>query len=201
MIRLENIAKRYASDWLFRDINYEFKKNNSYAIIGHNGSGKSTLLQIILGTVIPTKGKVHYSFDKSNIQSHLSFVAPYQNLPLDLTLAELYQLHLKCKGFEKEIDREAFLEKTKLKDKQHTLLQSFSSGMAQRVKLALAFYSKSSVILLDEPIISLDNQNIEWYQEEIQKIQNKKLILISSNDEKEYFFCDKKINVLDYKRV
>ena len=58
IISLKNIGKKFNKDWLFRNLNYTFNINESYAITGLNGSGKSTLLQIISGFVMPTEGEL-----------------------------------------------------------------------------------------------------------------------------------------------
>lgn len=60
-IELKNIGKKFNKDWIFRNLNYEFNSNNSYAITGTNGSGKSTLLQIISGFVMPSEGEIVYT--------------------------------------------------------------------------------------------------------------------------------------------
>ena len=168
---LDKIGKKFGPDWIFKSIDYKFYQGQSYAITGHNGSGKSTLLQIILGTVIPTRGKVIYPFPKDKIHKHVSFVSPYQNIPLDLTLKELIQIHDGAKGFIKEVNEYEFLEKANLKKKAKTKLSEFSSGMLQRVKLGLAFYTVGDLLLLDEPTISLDKENKDWYLDEIQLLQ------------------------------
>ena len=55
-LTLSNIGKKYQKDWIFRNINFEFKIPGSYVIKGSNGSGKSSLLQLISGFVTPSEG-------------------------------------------------------------------------------------------------------------------------------------------------
>jgi len=196
-IVLNDIGKKYTNEWIFKSVNVQFNFSESYAITGHNGSGKSTLLQIILGSTLPTKGKVTLPFPKNDMHEYVSFVAPYQQLPLELTLQELLNIHTLCKPI--IMGNDDFLEEIHLKDKKDKLLHFFSSGMIQRLKLGLAIYAKAPILLLDEPIISLDQKNINWYSSAINKIKEKKLIIISSNDEKEYNFCNEIIDITSFK--
>ena len=72
--------------------------------------------------------------------------------------------------------------------------------MKQRVKLALACCSSSSVVLLDEPMSNLDTAGEDWYLTLIERtIQADRLLIIGSNQEKEYAFCDEHIQIMSYK--
>ena len=72
--------------------------------------------------------------------------------------------------------------------------------MKQRVKLGLAMFSNSSLILLDEPISNLDKNGILWYKRNIKSILKDRIVIVCSNDiEDEYFFCTKRIDLSDYK--
>ncbi|MEZ4902264.1 MAG: hypothetical protein R2822_11155 [Spirosomataceae bacterium] len=78
-------------------------------------------------------------------------------------------------------------------------MKYFSSGMKQRLKLALAFYSDVPLVMLDEPTSNLDAKWTAWYLEEVQKLNKQQIVLICSNIGAEYDFCDEVINVSDYK--
>ncbi|MBC7744870.1 MAG: ATP-binding cassette domain-containing protein, partial [Flavobacterium sp.] len=78
-------------------------------------------------------------------------------------------------------------------------LKNFSSGMKQRVKLALAFCSDTKILLLDEPVSNLDHQGVEWYLSLIEQFSSDRLVIVCSNQQQEYGFCDERINVEDFK--
>ena len=200
-IILEDIGKKYGFEWIFKSVNLSFERGKSYAITGHNGSGKSTLLQTILGTVLPSKGKIVLPFSKSEIHHYMSFVSPYQQLPLDLSLLELLRMHIPCKAFMDGLTIDRFIELVQLDKMKHKQLQFYSSGMLQRVKLGLAIYAQAPILLLDEPTISLDQKNCDWYLAAIKEVKQDKLLIISSNDKNEYDFCDQVIDVTQYKVV
>lgn len=197
----EKLGKRFNLEWIFRNLDLNFQDNISYAITGSNGSGKSTLLQILLGIMPYSEGKIIYSNkDKSiipaeDIYKHISIAAPYQELIEELTLSEHIDFHLKFKKFKSGISKETFIETLNLKKSSHKEIRFFSSGMKQRVKLGLAIYTDSPILLLDEPTTNLDNQGADWYREEIQKSIKNRLVIICSNQRQEYDFCDEVIPI------
>jgi ABC-type multidrug transport system ATPase subunit len=73
-------------------------------------------------------------------------------------------------------------------------IHQFSSGMKQRLKLILALYSDVPVVFLDEPTTNLDVKGIAWYLEQIELLQIP-LIIVASNQEQEYAFCERKIDL------
>jgi ABC-type multidrug transport system ATPase subunit len=81
-------------------------------------------------------------------------------------------------------------------DKQ---IRYFSSGMKQRLKLALAIFSETPILLLDEPCSNLDKEGYALYHDLIRNYAMHKLIIVGSNDTQEYDYCTKHINLLDYK--
>ncbi|MDQ3193193.1 MAG: ATP-binding cassette domain-containing protein [Bacteroidota bacterium] len=203
-ILLNNIGKRYNTEWIFRGVNLEFVKGNNYVILGSNGSGKSTLLQLIAGSSIPSEGTVSYKVNEKNIVqekifSHLSIATPYLDLIEEYTLTELIDFHGKFKP--KLFDTEKTIEILDLKSAKNKVLKYFSSGMKQRVKLGLAVLNKTPLLLLDEPISNLDRKSINWYKDLITNYCSEKLIIVCSNNQKEeYFFCNKEVHIETFKK-
>ena len=203
-IILDKIGRRFNRDWIFQDVSYTFNSGQSYAILGPNGSGKSTLLQIIAGNLTSSSGTVSYlkigeAIDVESIYSQLSLAAPYLELIEEFTLQEIADFHFKFKRYREGMDSKAFFELLALKNAQHKLIKNFSSGMKQRVKLALAFCSDTPILLLDEPTANLDQQGIDWYLSLIERFSMNRLVVVCSNQEYEYQFCTQTLNVADYK--
>ncbi len=195
-IDLQNIGKKFNKDWIFRNLNYEFKSGNSYAVTGHNGSGKSTLLQIISGFVLPTEGVVLSNELDSNIMyQQISIAAPYLELIEEMTALEFLQFHQQFKSFINNFTLPQILEEVQLTKAADKQIRYFSSGMKQRLKLAQAFFSNTKILLLDEPTSNLDKQGIELYLQLIKRYTNDRLVVICSNDEAEYSFCNQKLNI------
>ncbi len=203
-VSLHNIGKRYNNQWIFRNVSFEFIQQHSYAITGINGSGKSTLLQTIAGAIMQSEGKISYhdmlnhsSISNELAYQYLSIAAPYLELIEEMTALEFLNFHNSFKQLilpSKDILAEVGL----LKDAEKQI-RYYSSGMKQRLKLAQAFFSNTSLLLLDEPTSNLDNNGIILYQELISKYTHNKLVIISSNDPNEYQHCSVIIDIEKYK--
>jgi ABC-type multidrug transport system ATPase subunit len=203
-IALDNIGRRFNREWIFRGISYTFNNQDSYAVLGANGSGKSTLLQVLNGSLAPSAGKLSYSLQGQNIEpenifTYLSLAAPYLELIEEFTLNEVVDFHFKFKSFKPGLDKAALTEILNLQGSQNKMIRYFSSGMKQRLKLALAFCADTPMLMLDEPTSNLDNQGIDWYLNLVEKYSAGRLTIICSNQEHEYSFCKHRLNIADYK--
>lgn len=203
-IILENLGRRFNREWIFRDINHVFSKGQQYAILGPNGSGKSTLLSVLLGNLTPSEGKLIYKDHKEvlpeNIFSSISLAAPYLDLIEEFTLQETIDFHFKFKNYQKDFDAAAVLDLLALSKAEDKPLKYFSSGMKQRTKLALAFCTDTPILVLDEPTSNLDTQGTDWYLNLVEKFTSDRLVLVGSNQNYEYEFCNYKLNISDYKK-
>ncbi|MEO9022268.1 MAG: ATP-binding cassette domain-containing protein [Ginsengibacter sp.] len=203
-IILENIGKRFNTEWIFRRLNYSFETGKRYAITGSNGSGKSTLLQIISGSGTHNEGKINFLENQQpilpeNIYSKISLAAPYIELIEEMTLKEFITFHGKMKGWVKNFTCEEIIKTIHLSNATNKQIRYFSSGMKQRVKLGQAIFSNTPVILLDEPLTNLDEEGISLYHSLIYGYCTNRTVIVSSNDKKEYSFSDEILNIQNYK--
>lgn len=215
-IVLSGIGKRYNTEWIFRNVNYEFIMGNHYVILGGNGSGKSTLLQVIAGNIISSDGDIRYeavsvpelraasehkTVSPEMIYRYLGFASPYIDLFEEYTLREAADFHAQFKPFFPGITTDKFVELTQIEKASAKQLKYFSSGMKQRVRLALAILSNTPLLLLDEPASNLDKKAIDWYQELIRDYSANRIIIVCSNQQQyEYSFCNKELYIEDYKK-
>ena len=135
-----------------------------------------------------------------NFYQHISLSAPYLELIEEMTLTEFFQFHQIFKPFFSTISIEKIIFEIGLEKSAHKQIRYYSSGMKQRVKLAQAIFSNTSVLLLDEPTTNFDEEGIELYHHLIKSYSANRIIIVSSNDVQEYNFCMGRINILDYKR-
>jgi len=225
-ITLIDVGKRFNREWVFRHLSYEFDNGHSYAIIGPNGSGKSTLLQVIAGAISESEGKVSFEFlvpsrqyddggqtmgdgrwtmdakevEPDKIYQHISIAAPYMELVEEMSLAEFLQFHQIFKPFTPGIDIPKIILEIGLEKSAHKHIRYYSSGMKQRVKLAQSIFSDTPVLLLDEPCTNLDEEGIALYHRLIKNYCADRVIIVSSNDEQEYGFCEKRVNIMEHKK-
>ncbi|ACU06468.1 ABC transporter ATP-binding protein [Pedobacter heparinus] len=202
-ISLQNVGRRFNQEWIFRGLDYTFNSAGKYAVLGPNGSGKSTLLSVLLGNLGPSEGKVVYEdgavVPVAAIYKYISFAAPYLDLIEEFTLQETIDFHFKVKGFHAGMDAAAVLELLGLSKAQDKALKYFSSGMKQRTKLVLACCADTPLLFLDEPTSNLDKQGLAWYLELIERFALNRTLIIGSNQEVEYSFCNHFVQLTDYK--
>lgn len=203
-ITLEHISKRFQRYWIFKDINYSFTSPEAYALLGPNGCGKSTLLRIIAGMQSPSLGTVVYSNDDAlipvnDIFNKISFSAPGMEIVEELTLREFFDFHFSFKRPLPGLTIDKIIALCDLKNAVHKTIGDYSSGMKQRVKLAQAIFADTPVLLLDEPCTNLDQQGVEQYRGWMEEYGKNRLVIVASNDPREYFFCKERIVIEDYK--
>jgi len=200
-ITLQNLGKRYNREWIFRHIEYEFIVGKKYAITGSNGSGKSTLLQVIAGSLMHNEGSVemHNGQLLPNEQhyQHISIATPYLELIEEMTALEMLSFHSTFKQL--ILPAAEILQIVNLQASANKQIRYYSSGMKQRLKLALAFFSKTPILLLDEPTTNLDEDGIALYHQLIKNYTTNKLVIVCSNDKQEYSFCEEVLEVGRYK--
>jgi ABC-type multidrug transport system ATPase subunit len=204
IITLKDIGRRFNRDWIFRGVDYTFTSDESYAILGPNGSGKSTLLQVLNGSLSPSTGKIEFAnggkpVEIDTVFTHLSLAAPYLELIEEFTMSEMIDFHFKFKSFKPGIDKETVIALLNLPKSANKLIKYFSSGMKQRLKLALAFCADTPMLMLDEPTSNLDTQGVDWYLSLVQQFAEGRLTIVCSNQEHEYGFCTHRLSIVDYK--
>ncbi|MFK7969180.1 MAG: ATP-binding cassette domain-containing protein [Bacteroidia bacterium] len=189
-ITISQVGKRYYSRWLFRGVDMELKAGDRLALIGTNGSGKSTLLRIFAGQLLPTEGSIAYlnagkkvSYDR--LYEHLSWAAPSLELYDDLTLEEHVKWHFRMKKCLLS-NTDKVISKLRLEADRDKKLRLFSSGMLQRVKVGLALFTQSKLILLDEPTSNMDTRNADAILAMIDEYQGDRILILASNLEREY---------------
>lgn len=197
-IKTHQLAKRFSNEWIVKNVNLNFESNFGYAITGPNGTGKSTLLKLLSGHLTPSKGHIEYTFNQSvpndEIYRYVAFAAPYIDLIEEFTLLEAIQFHQKFSPLPDNLLQVLNFHKASGKQIRH-----FSSGMKQRLKLALAICSNRPILLLDEPSTNLDRQGVDWFHDLLENHKKNRLLIIASNVPEDLEVCDQSIHILDFK--
>ena len=203
-INLINAGKRFNREWIFRNATLDFTASNSYAVTGPNGSGKSTLLQAIGGMLQLSEGTIELAVGSKQLAveetyQHISFCAPYLEVIEEMTLVEFLEFHNQFKAFLPSFDPKKIITEIGLESAANKQIRYYSSGMKQRVKLAQAIFSDAAIILLDEPCSNLDVKGITLYHSLINEYCKDRLVIVCSNDEVEYSFCNEVISITAFK--
>ncbi|SEJ36665.1 ABC transporter [Cyclobacterium xiamenense] len=204
-VNLELGGKRFQREWIFKQLPLRASSGEKIAITGGNGSGKSTLLKCLSAQMPLTEGTLHFSWNEKpipaeDIYQYLVISAPYLELPEEFTLREFLRFHFSFKKLNPEVDAKELVKLLYLENAVDKPISLFSSGMKQRLKLGICFFSQAPLILLDEPTSNLDARGIQWYRNLVTDYGANKCLLIASNDSREYDFCEQILSLEDYKR-
>ncbi|WP_235296846.1 ABC transporter ATP-binding protein [Portibacter marinus] len=203
-IILENISKRYGSQWIFRNIDYRFTEQGRYAIIGSNGAGKSTLLQVVVGKIPFTKGEISYQtkdgpINVDQVFRKFSIATTAMALIEEFSLEEIVRFHFRFRKPIGDLELDELLNISELKKESKKYIRDFSSGMKQRLKLVLAVLTESEVVILDEPGANLDEASKLWYQRLLNDWLGERTLIVASNEAEDYKLCDQFLDLSLYK--
>ena len=185
----QNLGKRFHRQWIFRQVNFSLQSGDRLLLTGSNGSGKSTLLRILAGQLTPTEGQLRHFNGKRRLDPelwyrHLSWSGPYMDLYPELTLLETIRLHQRFRPAYASPDE--VIEHLQLGPHRDKELRNFSSGMLHRVKVGLALFSQSKVLILDEATTNMDRQNGDLIWDLTRRFQEDRLLIWASNKDDEF---------------
>lgn len=205
IISAKQLSKRFNKEWVFRNFTEEFSAREIIAITGANGAGKSTLMQVLWGQTLQTSGTIEWTsegkqIDPSDLYSFISIAAPYQDLIGEFTLTEHLKFHFSYKRPVGGYSTEELIRLMYLEGAGDKKVADFSSGMRQRLRLGLAFYSEAEVTFLDEPTTNLDATGSAWYRKVLSDTKNR-LIFIATNTAEDYPEGSRIISLNDFKTL
>ncbi|HPJ33225.1 MAG TPA: ABC transporter ATP-binding protein [Spirochaetota bacterium] len=198
-LNVNKISKRFGRQLLFRDISFSLVTGDSFFITGPNGSGKSTMLQIVAGLQKSTSGDVSFFMDEKKIPEderfrHFGFASPAMN-PYD-TLTAVENIMFASSGIKKESIDE-MLNLFGLYPHREKHVGIYSSGMKQRLRIILSMINSPGILLLDEPSSNLDSEGKDIVFSAIEKLREKTLVIIATNEHDEMKLCHKGIDIAE----
>jgi len=195
-----DVAKRYDLRVIFRLISGEAVPGEVLVITGPNGSGKSTLLAILCGLLRPTRGDIRHLRDEAVVERaewrrHLGVVAPAMAVYEELDALENLCFFARVRGMEGAEDRcRECLEMVGLEPDRRTVVRGFSTGMAQRLKIAQALLHDPPVLFLDEPGSNLDPAGQDWLEGHVRKLADEgKTVVLATNDRREMAWGERRV--------
>jgi ABC-2 type transport system ATP-binding protein len=189
MIRVQQLTKKYGSTTAVRSISFEVEKGEIVGFLGPNGAGKSTTMKILTGFLPPTTGRASIAgfdvFDNSlEARRRLGYLP--ENTPLypEMKVGEYLRYRAALKGVARSKVCERVgdvLELCQIKDREKQLIGALSKGYRQRVGIADALVHDPDLLILDEPTIGLDPNQIRTVRELIKNLAEKRTVLISTH--------------------
>lgn len=187
MISINNIRKTYGQQVVLDEVNLDFTKGQSIALIGPNGSGKTTLIKCVLGLTFPDSGEIkvlNMPVDKSpEYRRVIGYMPQLNQFPPQMRVRQLFDLIREMRFDVKPEDYDNSLyQKFDIDRMKNKALGTLSGGMKQQVSASLAFFFDPEIILLDEPTAGLDPISNELLKAKINKeIAKDRLIITTSH--------------------
>ncbi len=189
MIKVENLTKRFGGFTAVNGIDFQVQKGEIVGFLGPNGAGKSTTMRMLSGFLPPTSGKAEVAgfdvfADSLHAREHIGYMP--ENVPLytDMRVNEFLRYRAALKGVPGRRLRERVgdvLELCGLKDVEKKLIGNLSKGYRQRVGLADAMSHEPDLLILDEPTIGLDPNQIRLVRDLIHNLRRHHTILLSTH--------------------
>ena len=190
LVEVKNIKKNYGKNEAVKGISFNIKEDEILGLLGPNGSGKTTTIGMLLGLLKPTSGEIFINGQKLEgnrieILEQINFISPYIELPKKLTVKQNLTVYGKLYKINNINERIEFLsEKLRLEGLLNNITGELSSGQKNRVSLAKALINEPKVLLLDEPIASLDPEVgdfVRSFLEDYKKEKKISILLASHN--------------------
>lgn len=195
-LEAHGLSKAFTSRLVITNLTFSAISGEVIGILGANGSGKSTVVRMIAGVLRPDSGymKLHVGTSEIPRNAHplsSGLVAPYLQVYEEFTPLELLSIHSAMRGLPSQSRAdERVLERVGLITRKDDHIKTFSSGLRQRMILALAVHLDPPLLLLDEPSVTMDDEGRRIVDNEI-TLQRERggIVFLATNDSREHALC------------
>ncbi len=188
MIEVKNLSKNYGSKTALHDINFSVSDGEILGFLGPNGAGKSTTMNIITGYISSTTGTVTVDGDEITenpiaVKKKIGYLPEQPPLYLDMTVKAYlsFMYDLKKVNLNKRQHIEEICKLVKISDVYDRVIKHLSKGYKQRVGLAQALLGEPKLLILDEPTVGLDPNQIIEIRNLIKSLGERHTIILSSH--------------------
>lgn len=177
-IEIKNLNFEYKNKPVIKDLNLLIPEGSFLKIVGPNGSGKTTLAKIMMG-MLPYRGNIYYDLKKrcSKMIREIGYVPQRTtfNFEFPITVKELLvaTYNHKPDAFFYEV-----INDLELNDFFFVNINSLSGGQQQRVFIARALLNKPNVLILDEPTVAIDSENLLAFKKILNELKQKRITII-----------------------
>lgn len=189
MIKVERLTKRYGNVTAVDAIDFEVDKGEIVGILGPNGAGKSTTVRMLACYLPPTSGRAEVAGcdvfrDSLRAREHIGYMPEHVPLPHDMRVNEYLAFRASLKGVPGRRVKERLADVSDLcglAEVERKMISTLSKGFRQRVGLADAMIHEPDILILDEPTIGLDPNQIRQVRELIKNLRRHHTILLSTH--------------------
>lgn len=185
----QHVSREYGSHVAVHDFTLQLKQGEILGLLGPNGAGKSTTMRMLTGNLAPSSGSIEiYGIDllddPKSAKAHLGYLPETPPLYADMTVDEYLYFVAKLH----RVDKTHIFQSVKnckkqcaLTDRGGQLIGTLSKGMQQRVAIAQAIIHNPRIIILDEPTVGLDPNQIKEIRELILSLGKTSSIILSTH--------------------
>ena len=189
MIEIKNLTKFYGRNAAVRDLSFNVLDNEILGFLGPNGAGKSTTMNIITGFLPSTSGTVliegvDIAQEPSKAKKMIGYLPEIPPVYMDMKVKEYLKFCAGIKGVprkERAEQVENAMEKLRIKDMEKRLIRNLSKGYRQRVGFAQAILGDPKYLVLDEPTVGLDPNQVIEVRNLIKSLRKDHTIILSSH--------------------
>jgi ABC-2 type transport system ATP-binding protein len=189
MIEVKNLTKHYAGRAAVTNLSFAVNRGEIVGLLGPNGAGKSTTMRILSGYMPATSGTARVSgldvfADADEVRRQIGYMPENNPLHPDMRVREYLKFRARLKGLSRRQSRDrvdAVMQQCGLADVDKKIIGHLSKGYRQRVGLADALVHEPQLIILDEPTIGLDPNQIRSVRQLIKQLARNHTVLISSH--------------------
>ncbi len=189
MIEVSNLTKKYGNHTALDSVSFKVEKGHIYGLLGPNGAGKSTTMNILTGYIAPSEGSVIINGFDMGLKPHkakacIGYLPEIPPLYPDMNVYEYlyFASSIKKVPASKRKDEVArVMALTNIDTVQKRLIKNLSKGFKQRVGIAQALLGEPEIIILDEPTVGLDPEQIIEIRSLISNLKEKHTVILSSH--------------------
>jgi ABC-2 type transport system ATP-binding protein len=189
LIEVEHLVKSYSQARAVNDISFKVEKGEILGFLGPNGAGKTTTMRILTGYLPATGGTARICgfdvFDQSmEVRQRIGYLPETPPLYPDMTVGAYLAFVARIKGVAPgDIPKrvEQAMKMANISDKEHELIKRLSRGYKQRVGIAQAIVHNPDVVILDEPTVGLDPNQIKEVRHLIKSLAGDHTIILSTH--------------------
>lgn len=208
MIEVTGLSKRYGNYLAVKNVSFSIEKGEIVGFLGPNGAGKSTIMNILTGYLSLTRGKVTIDgFDitesPEKAKRRIGYLPEIPPLYTDMKVREYlsFVYDLKKVKFPKKPHIDEIMRLVRIDNVQNRLISNLSKGYRQRVGFAQALIGNPDVLILDEPTVGLDPQQIIEIRNLIAKLGKNHTIILSSHILSEIQAVCDRIIIINYGEI
>lgn len=187
MIEVENLSKRYGRHLAVDNISFTAHEGEILGILGPNGAGKTSTMRILTGFMPPSGGSASVAgfdvvTDSFEVRARVGYLPERVPLYPDMTVEGMVRFWAELRRTPDVRSRVAeVLEQVRLTERRKSLVRTLSKGLKQRLGLAQALVHNPPVVILDEPTIGIDPQQVIEVRQAVRDLAQTHTVLFSTH--------------------